>query len=238
MWPQLVMHQSRNLLPSCKLDAVTAAAVNACDGVIDGIIGDPRRCTYDPNDPVGTRLGCGVFTTADADVVAKIWEGPRSSQGSFTWYGLERGAPLDVLADQAGPFPIPDDWIRFWVLENPDWDYRTATNSDFETMFQRSHAKFNELIGTGWAASPNALQRRRRLSQPGSTPLALSSSDATSLGCLSWTPNRVPSRYVSTIMSRTIARKIAPVISKNSSKSFMRCRSTWSRHLTAISLLA
>jgi hypothetical protein len=133
MWPQLVMHQSGNLLPSCKLDAVAAAAVTSCDdvdGVMDGVIGDPRRCAYDPQDLVGTKLDCGVFTTADADVVAKIWEGPRSRQGSFMWDGLERGAPLDPLADRAGLFPIPNDWIRFWVLENPDWDYRTATHSD------------------------------------------------------------------------------------------------------------
>jgi hypothetical protein len=151
IWPQLVLHQSGNMLPSCKLDAVTAAAVNACDdvdGITDDVIEDPRRCTYDPHDLIGTRLDCGVFTTADADAVAKIWDGPRNRQGSFMWHGLERGAPLDALANQAGPFPITNDWIRFWVLENPDWDYRTATNADFETIFQRSHEKFNDLIGT------------------------------------------------------------------------------------------
>lgn len=150
LWPQLAMHESGNLLPWCKLEAVTTAAVDECDdadGVMDGVIEDPRRCVYDPHDLVGTRLGCGEFTTADADVVAKIWEGPRSRQGDFMWYGLERGAPLVPLADPFRPFPILDDWIKYWVLEDPDWDYRTARHSDFEAIFQRSETKFHHLLG-------------------------------------------------------------------------------------------
>jgi hypothetical protein len=150
LWPQLTMHQSGNLLPWCKLEAVTTAAVDECDdadGVMDGVIEDPRRCAYDPHDLVGTRLGCGEFTAADADVVAKVWEGPRSRHGDFMWHGLERGAPLVPLADAFRPFPILDDWIKFWVLEDPDWDYRTATHADFEAIFERSETKFHDLIG-------------------------------------------------------------------------------------------
>jgi hypothetical protein len=150
-WPQIAMHQSGNLLPWCKLDAVTTAAIHECDdldGVMDGVIADPGRCAYDPHDLVGTTFACGAFTTKDADVIVKIWEGPRSSQGSFLWHGLERGAPLDVLADRTGLFPIPNDWIRFWVLENPDWDYRTTTYSDLEMIFERSEVKFRDLLGT------------------------------------------------------------------------------------------
>ncbi|HEY2980383.1 MAG TPA: tannase/feruloyl esterase family alpha/beta hydrolase, partial [Anaerolineales bacterium] len=97
-WPQLVMLETGNFLPACKGDLATAAAVKACDtidGIEDGVLEDPRRCTFDPKTLIGTNSGgCGVFTAADATVIQKIWDGPRRADGSWMWYGLARGAPL------------------------------------------------------------------------------------------------------------------------------------------------
>ena len=45
------MNVASNPVPQCKLSAATAAAVAACDaidGVKDGVIEDPKRCTFDP----------------------------------------------------------------------------------------------------------------------------------------------------------------------------------------------
>ena len=59
LWPQLVMVSSSNRVSTAKLRAATAAAVAACDandGVTDGLIEDPSRCTYDPKALVGTRV--------------------------------------------------------------------------------------------------------------------------------------------------------------------------------------
>ena len=82
LWPQVVMLATTNFVPKPKLDAATAAAVKACDpadGVTDGVIGDPLRCGYDPKALVGTRVGDDMFTEADAEVIRKIWQGPRSA---------------------------------------------------------------------------------------------------------------------------------------------------------------
>ena len=52
LWGQLSMLLADNFIPACKFDAVTKAAVEACDnidGVEDNIIGNPRLCQYDPN---------------------------------------------------------------------------------------------------------------------------------------------------------------------------------------------
>ena len=51
------MLEAKNFVPLCKFEAATAAAVAACDGidgVKDGVLEDPRRCTYDPKALVGT----------------------------------------------------------------------------------------------------------------------------------------------------------------------------------------
>jgi pimeloyl-ACP methyl ester carboxylesterase len=156
-WPQVVMVAARNFLPKSKFDAATAAAVAACDdldGVTDGVIDDPTRCTYDPKALVGTQVGDSTFTEADADVVRKIWEGPRGQDGSFLWHGLARGADLFALAGTGGapltgkPFSIPLEWFRFFLIQNPQWDWTTLTPAGFELLWRQSVEQFGAVIGT------------------------------------------------------------------------------------------
>jgi feruloyl esterase len=128
LWPQVVMVAAGNFVPKAKLLAATAAAVASCDamdGVTDGVIDDPSHCAYDPKELVGTEVGDSTFTEADADVVRKIWEGPRGHDGSFLWYGVARGADLFALAGTAGspltgkPFAIPLEWCQYFLLQDP-----------------------------------------------------------------------------------------------------------------------
>lgn len=156
-WPQIVMLTAKDFVPKAKLDAVTAAAVAACDsldGVKDGVIDDPSRCTYDPKDFVGTKVGDSAFTEADADVVRKIWEGPRTTDGKFLWYGLSRGTDLFALAGTGGsplagkPFSIPLEWFQYFLIQNPKWDWTTLTPAGFEFLWQQSAEQYREVIGT------------------------------------------------------------------------------------------
>ena len=122
LWPQVVMVAANNFVPKAKLAAATAAAVAACDaadGVKDGVIDDPLRCAYDPKALVGTKVGDDTFTESDANVIRKMWEGPRAPDGTFLWYGLERGADLSALAATGGsplkgrPFIIPQEYFQY-----------------------------------------------------------------------------------------------------------------------------
>src|SRR2546428_653408 len=107
-------------------EASQAAAVAACDasdGVTDGVIDDPARCAYDPKTLVGAKVGDDTFTETDAEVVRKIWEGPRGQDGRFLWHGLARGTDLFALAGTGDspltgkPFGIPLDWFRFFLIQ-------------------------------------------------------------------------------------------------------------------------
>jgi hypothetical protein len=105
LWPQVVMSEARHLVSKAKLEAVTAAAVAACDGldgVVDGVIDDPDRCAWDPGEFVGQRVGEDVFSAADAEVVRRIWEGPRGRDGRFIWHGLTRGTDLFATTVRRG----------------------------------------------------------------------------------------------------------------------------------------
>ena len=116
IWGSMLMNAASNPIASCKLAAATAAAVAACDGidgVKDGVIEDPKRCTYDPKALIGTSAGeCGAFTEADADIIRKLWQGPTREDGSVLWYGQSRGADLNALcgeprhAAQAAGVPV------------------------------------------------------------------------------------------------------------------------------------
>src|SRR5579862_4602707 len=128
LWGSVEMNLAGNPVPACKLAAATQAAIEACDGidgVKDGVIEDPKRCAFDPKTLIGTSAGeCGMFTEADANVIRKLWEGPRRQDGSFLWYGNARGADLSALAGtrgtplKAAPFTFSVDWMRFFLTQN------------------------------------------------------------------------------------------------------------------------
>jgi hypothetical protein len=157
IWAQTVMIDAKNWVPKAKLDAATAAAIAACDGndaVKDGVIDDPLRCNYDPRQLVGTKVGDSEFTQADADVIRRIWEGPRGVNGNFLWYGMERGADLSALAGTGGspltgrPFTIAFDYVRFYLAQDPNLDFKTISVARFEQLWNQSVEQYGDVIGT------------------------------------------------------------------------------------------
>jgi Tannase and feruloyl esterase len=163
LWPEVAMNRDVGApVSQTKLTAVTAAAIKACDGldgVIDGVINDPRQCHFDPHALVCGRPGAPTDGTClasqEADAVQQIWRGPRGTHGEFLWYGIEPGAPFAGLADSSSdtpPVPLPmtitlDHW-RLWIEQNPNFDWQTLTTASFETGFRQSQAKFHAVIGT------------------------------------------------------------------------------------------
>lgn len=144
-------------MPKSKLERATAAAVSACDGldgVVDGVIDDPGRCTYDPKPLVGTRIEESMFTEADANVVRKIWEGPRGHDGRFLWYGLARGADLSAVAGTGDtpltgkPIDVALEYLQYYLVQDPLWDWTSLANGEFELLFNQSVEEFGAVIGS------------------------------------------------------------------------------------------
>jgi len=159
LWGPVLMNAMANPVPACKLTAATAAAVAACDlidGVKDGVIGDPKRCNYDPKQLIGTSAGesCGSFTEADATVIQKLWEGPRRQDGSFLWYGLPKGADLNALWTSRGTPPKPQpmgitmDWFRYFLAQDSKLDGNAVTRDQYERFWDQSVEQYSAVIGT------------------------------------------------------------------------------------------
>ena len=163
LWPELVMNLDVGApVSQTKLNAVNVAAVKACDGldgVVDGVIGDPRKCHFDPHVLQCGRPGAPTdgtcLTDAEADAVKQIWQGARGPRGQFLWYGLEPGASFAGLANStattppvARPFTITLDHWRLWIEQNPSFDWHSLTVATFAAGFRESQEKFHEVIGT------------------------------------------------------------------------------------------
>jgi Tannase and feruloyl esterase len=163
LWPAVVVN---NLLgdaglPAAKSNAANAAALAACDaadGVVDGLISEPRRCAYNatqrlcvvnPSDP-------NCLTPAEADAINKIWDGPRNQRGQRLWGGITRGTSFGTLLFPSpfpvgpgkDPFPFILTWQTNWVHEDPFFDWKTIRLTGFGAEFELGSRKFAE-----WAAT-------------------------------------------------------------------------------------
>ena len=121
------------ILPAAKLPVIHNAVLAKCDaldGVKDGLLENPERCTFDPKE-IACKTGDGpdCLTAAQVDAARKVYAGPRNPRtGETVWPGLYRGSELDwsFFTDAAAPIGIATGTIRDAILKNPAWDYRTT----------------------------------------------------------------------------------------------------------------
>jgi hypothetical protein len=161
LWGELQMLLAGTFIPQCEMAAVNAAAVTACDGldgVTDGIIGDWKGCDFDARSMIGTVTTCGTITETDADIINRIWEGPRDQAGGFLWHGLLPGADLGPLnftltapdgTTTGIPFLFSLNHFVYWLARDPGFDWTTLTLDAYVDFFNQSVAEFDDVIGTG-----------------------------------------------------------------------------------------
>jgi hypothetical protein len=155
IWPQLVMRErAGGPILAAKLDLASSRAVAVCDksdGLADGLLTDPRRCRYRAaRDRKIVRASCRAgdgmcLSPAEAGAIEEIWRGPKAADGRLLWRGIERGAPLGLLAG-ARPFPYALLQPRYWVYLDPEWDWRSLTIATYPAFFARSVAAVNPVM--------------------------------------------------------------------------------------------
>jgi feruloyl esterase len=132
MWTWYATHESAaSFIPPAKYPAIHAAALNACDandGRKDGLIGNAEKCRFDP--VVIQCKGADAPTCFTAPQVAaanKIYSGPKNPRTKEQIYSpIFPGSELGwaQLAGGAEPLGIPVDFFRYYVFEDPKWDYK------------------------------------------------------------------------------------------------------------------
>ena len=136
---QATMQEPASYIPASKLPAIEAGALARCDeldGVKDGVIDDPRRCSFDPGELLCKGPESDSCLT-DAQVVAlkKIYAGPTTSGGQQIMPGFPPGAETGGGGWGAwitGPAPGKSAQYGFgtgffsnMMFNNAAWDYHT-----------------------------------------------------------------------------------------------------------------
>jgi hypothetical protein len=137
MWGQIVMKDlTGGVIPTAKQNFATSKATAACDGndgVVDGILDDPRTCTYSAaNDPSaicladgGTSADPNCLTPVQAQAMDKIWDGPRNSRGNKIWFHSEPGSGTTVWNGN-NPFALAVTQFH-WNEHDRNFDWHTVT---------------------------------------------------------------------------------------------------------------
>ncbi|MGJ4944905.1 tannase/feruloyl esterase family alpha/beta hydrolase [Bradyrhizobium sp. HKCCYLS1011] len=125
MWGQIAMFDiAGGVIAGGKLAAVQNAAIAACDKndrVQDGIIDDPRTCTFNAKANICGQAGApaapNCLTPAEANAVNVMWDGPRNDSGKRIWFPIDRGTDFNFW-DGNVPFGLAP--VQFgWDLANP-----------------------------------------------------------------------------------------------------------------------
>jgi hypothetical protein len=117
IWPYVVfkkMVQKGGTMPTATQEAALQTAIFAAcdrvDGVVDGIINDPRACTFKATANIcgaqGAPAAPNCLSPLQAAAFDTLWEGPSNHYGQRIWYPYEKSIPFS-----GGPFtalsPIP-----------------------------------------------------------------------------------------------------------------------------------
>src|SRR5262245_44801305 len=153
MWLHQATHRSpAHFIPSEKLPAIHAAALNACDmrdGVKDGVIEDPSRCNFDPE-----VLKCtgadnnNCLTAAQVDAARQVYQMPRHSRTKEPIYGyMSPGSELDwaSMIGRPEPYPYAPSYYRDMVYRDPNWAYANRP-ANFDTDVDLAEAPQNLVI--------------------------------------------------------------------------------------------
>jgi hypothetical protein len=167
LWPYQFMNMLGDYPYPCEVEAITAAAVEACDpldGVRDGVIADVDAClaSFDPFSLVGNAINCTEMktpriTSAAAAVVNATWQGMRNVHSARLWPGLSPGTDLAIIAAKtecaggacrAIPPPVAAHWLSLFVARDPHLALSNLSHVEFDRLVRQGKQRYNSIIGT------------------------------------------------------------------------------------------
>jgi feruloyl esterase len=127
-----VLKDPASYIPPSKYPIIHRAALDACDkvdGLEDGLIDDPRRCSFDPHVLLCKDAdGPWCLTAPQVAAARQIYSpaiNPRTGKQLFA--SLVPGTELGWGVQAQGPEPSANiyDQYRYVVFKDPNWDWKT-----------------------------------------------------------------------------------------------------------------
>ena len=142
---QATHKEEASAIPAAKFGAIHDAVLAACDtldGVKDGVLENPTKCSFDPK-----TIECKgandntCLTPAQVETVRVIYSDPMNKRTRQVYFqrhepGSEMG--WNTMAG-ANPLGLGTDLFKYVVFQDPNWDYKTFNfDSDLEKTRQAS----------------------------------------------------------------------------------------------------
>ncbi|KAK7216758.1 hypothetical protein V2G26_004761 [Clonostachys chloroleuca] len=177
-WPHQVMNELGEFPYGCELDAITAAAISACDdldGITDGVISNVDEClkSFDTSSLVGEPITCAqkngtqvLITEAAARIVNATWHGHVTANDEHGYHGILPGADLtgnsprsygqpgvvttacDENGCKSAPNYLGTSWFSLFVAKNATLDLTNLSRKEFDVLAQAGFQEFASLIET------------------------------------------------------------------------------------------
>lgn len=133
-----------------KYELLNTAVLSQCDGldgVKDGLLEDPRRCTFDPKVLLCNGPDNGTcLTQKQVAAVQKIYSPPTNPRTKMELHPpLERGGESGWPVIAGGPAPslLATEFFKFFVWEDSNWDWKTF---DFDWDVETTDKKVSSLL--------------------------------------------------------------------------------------------
>jgi len=134
LWPWWVNKDiAGGTVTGAKMSAANASAVAACDaqdGVVDGLLADPRKCTFDASANICGQPGApaACLTPAEAQAINRMWDAPRNDVGTRIWHPFERGANASVSSSAT----CGNLGSQCWAHRDTTFDWHPLPLSQFD----------------------------------------------------------------------------------------------------------
>jgi feruloyl esterase len=145
VWNLRAMQQTpSNSLPVAKLQLLYDSVNKACAGA-DGLIDDPRHCSFDPSVLQCTAMNEGsCLTNGEVNAVRNMYQGPKTPAGKQIYPGLSRGGEMGWDRLWSNPSQLGGSGLgfyRFVVFQNPSWDLATMNFSRDSALAKQRFGK-------------------------------------------------------------------------------------------------
>jgi feruloyl esterase len=145
---QELRKEEGSYIPASKYPAIHRAVLQACDdldGVKDGVLENPRACTFDPK-VLECKTGDDASCLTPAQVVAAraLYKPVTNARtGKLIFSGLEYGSEMGWSTfGGPQPFAVATQMFQQMIFKNPAWDYKTL-NFDSDMALVDSIEKGN-----------------------------------------------------------------------------------------------
>lgn len=160
VWPYTVMNSENHVISPDKLEFFRTAAIEKT-GAKHDFIENLEIPEFDPYDYVGQQAADGIITKEDAKIMKLIFEGPKTQDGRFIWYGYRPGTrfwntqaglggtgALVYQKNEEGSYvPVFNQlalgYHSAWLERDMLWDEKELDYKKFEEMYNTGLRDFN-----------------------------------------------------------------------------------------------